>query len=79
MRANLVGMFEGPTINAVVGGIQSSFREPYDITSFKATRSNCFEGAIPVQHGMSLLDREITFIDTHAGDLREIYLCPPLI
>jgi hypothetical protein len=65
-------MFEGPTINAVVGGIQTSFREPYDITSFKSTRSDCFEWSIPVQQGISLLERtKIIFIDTHAGDRRE--------
>ena len=79
MRANLVGMFEGPTINAVVGGVQGSLREPYDITSLKSTRSDCFEWAVPVQHGMSLLDRKINFIDRHLGDRREMYLCPPLI
>ena len=72
-------MFEGPTINTVVGDIQTSFREPHDITSFKSTWSDCFEWAIPVQQGASLLDPKIIIIDTHAGDRREIYLCPPLI
>ena len=64
-------MFEGPTINAVVGGIQTSFREPYDITSFKSTCSDCFEWAIPVQQGTSFLDRKIIIIDTYPGDRRE--------
>ena len=63
-------MLEGPTINAVVRGVQTSFREPYDITSFKSARSDSFEWAIPVQHSMSLLDRKINFIDTSAGDRR---------
>jgi hypothetical protein len=65
-------MFESPTINAVVGGIQTSFREPYDITSFKTTCSDCFEWAIPVQQSISLLDHKIkSLIDTQAGDRRE--------
>ena len=65
-------MFVGPTINAVVGSIQSSFREPYDITSFESTCSDCFEWAIPVQQSLSLLrSQDKIIIDTHAGDRRE--------
>ena len=58
-------------------GIQNSFREPYDITVFKTTRSDCFEWVIPVQQVMSLLVRKkIIIIDIRADNLQEILPLP---
>ena len=48
-ETDLVGMFESPTIDAVVRRIQSSFGEPDDITLFKATRPDSLERSVPVQ------------------------------
>ena len=46
---NLVGMFECPTINAIVRHIQRPLREPGDVAFFKATRPHGPEGPVPMK------------------------------
>ena len=48
-KCYLVGVLEGPAIDAVVGSVQVSFREPSNITVLEAARANGVEGAIPVK------------------------------
>lgn len=58
---DLVGMFESPTIDAVVRRVQRSFGKPDDIALFKATRPNGLEGSVPVKRLASdLLRYEVT-------------------
>ena len=54
---NLVGIFEGPTVDAIVGRVQGPFGKPGSITLLKATSRESREGPVPVQHLASdLLD-----------------------
>ena len=45
---DLVGVFESPTINAVVRRVQSPFGKPDNIALFKATRPDSLERSVPV-------------------------------
>ncbi len=45
---NLVGIFEGPTVDAIVGRVQGPFGKPGNITLFGATSPDSREGPIPV-------------------------------
>jgi hypothetical protein len=38
-----------PAINAVVGGVETAFREPDDVAGFETTSTDRLEGAIPMQ------------------------------
>jgi hypothetical protein len=45
---NLVGIFESPTVDAVVRRIQGPFGEPGNITLIEATSPDSREGPVPV-------------------------------
>jgi hypothetical protein len=47
--ADLVGMFESPTVDTVVGSIQGTLRKPDNVTFYKATRSDSLERRVPMQ------------------------------
>ena len=47
--ANLVRMFESPTVDTVVGSIQGTLGKPGDVTFYKATRSDSVERGVPMQ------------------------------
>ena len=46
---DLVGMFERPTIHAIVRHVQPPLREPGDVAFFKATRPHSLEGPVPMK------------------------------
>ena len=46
---NLVGMFECPTIHAIVRHVQPSLGEPGDVALFKSTRSHSMKGPVPME------------------------------
>ena len=66
--AHLVGVLEGPTVNAVVRGVERAFREPDGIAFLKATSANRLERSDPVKHRhRSLRPPSIaTWADSHS-------------
>jgi len=51
-------MLESPAVDTVVSCVQTALWEPDDVACLKSARSNGFEGAIPVQHRVCLLDEQ---------------------
>ena len=49
VKTNLIGVGIDPSVDAVVRGVESTFREPDDVPIFKATSTNSLEGPIPVE------------------------------
>ena len=47
--AHLVGMFESPTVDTVVGRIQGTLGKPDNITCCKVARSDSLERCVPMQ------------------------------
>lgn len=47
--SNLVRLSVGPSVDTVVGGIESSFREPLDVSLLEATRTDGRERSVPVE------------------------------
>lgn len=46
---NLIGVGIGPSVDAVVRGVETAFREPDDVSSLETTSTNGLEWAIPVE------------------------------
>ena len=67
-------MFEGPAVDAVVGGVEASLREPCYIACFESARSDGVEGAIPVQSFPRSLDVTLALEKQLSSNC---YLCPP--
>ena len=47
--SDLVGMFVCPAIDTIIGSIQATFGEPYDITVLEAPGTNGPEWTVPIQ------------------------------
>ena len=46
---NLIGVGKGPSVDAVVRGVETTFGEPYDIPGLEVTSTNGLEGTIPIE------------------------------
>lgn len=46
---NLIGVLEGPSVDAVVRSVQSSLGKPLDVARLEASRSDSLEVPVPVE------------------------------
>jgi hypothetical protein len=68
-------VFECPSVEAVVRGVEPALGEPGDIALFKRAGANGLKRAVPVERFF----RSLQPVRTSAPSEHTTYLCPPLV